>query len=57
MISAVLGQADTTQDALLVAGIVSIAAGVLIFLVPRVLNYIVALYLVASGVLLVIEAT
>ena len=41
----------------LVAGIVSIAFGVLIFVFPRFLNYLVAAYLVIVGVLLVLAAT
>jgi hypothetical protein len=41
----------------LIAGILSIGVGVLIFLVPRLLNYIVAAYLVVVGILLILEAT
>jgi amino acid permease len=41
----------------LVAGIVSLGTGVLIFLVPRLLNYIVAAYLVVVGILLILNAT
>jgi uncharacterized membrane protein HdeD (DUF308 family) len=41
----------------LVAGIVSIGVGVLIFVFPRLLNYIVAAYLVVVGILLILEAT
>jgi uncharacterized membrane protein HdeD (DUF308 family) len=41
----------------LVAGVVSIAFGVLIFVFPRFLNYLVAAYLVIVGVLLVLAAT
>ena len=41
----------------LIAGILSIGVGVLIFVVPRLLNYIVAAYLVVVGVLLILEAT
>ena len=36
---------------LVIAGIVSIALGVLIFIAPRLLNYIVAAYLVVIGVI------
>jgi uncharacterized membrane protein HdeD (DUF308 family) len=36
---------------LVIAGIVSVALGVLIFLVPRLLNYIVAAYLVVIGII------
>jgi uncharacterized membrane protein HdeD (DUF308 family) len=41
----------------LIAGIVSIGVGVLIFVFPRLLNYIVAAYLIAVGILLILEAT
>lgn len=46
-----------TQDRQLVAGIVSLAAGALIFVFPRLLNYLVAAYLVVVGVLLILAAT
>jgi hypothetical protein len=53
----VLAQAGAgVSGALLLAGIVAIAAGILILVVPRVLNYVVAIYLLASGVLLVLES-
>lgn len=41
----------------LVAGIVSLGTGVLIFLVPRLLSYIVAAYLVVVGIVLILNAT
>jgi hypothetical protein len=41
----------------LIAGIVSIGLGVLIFAIPSLLNYIVAAYFVVVGVLLILEAT
>jgi uncharacterized membrane protein HdeD (DUF308 family) len=41
----------------LIVGIVSVATGVLIFLVPRLLNYLVAAYLIVVGILLIIAAT
>jgi hypothetical protein len=46
-----------SENRQLVAGIVSLATGALIFLVPRLLNYIVAAYLVAVGIVLIIGAT
>lgn len=53
----VLAQADAGVSAgLLLAGIVAVVAGILILVVPRVLNYVVAIYLLASGVLLIIES-
>jgi uncharacterized membrane protein HdeD (DUF308 family) len=36
---------------LVIAGIVSIALGVLIFFIPRLLNYVVAAYLVVVGII------
>jgi uncharacterized membrane protein HdeD (DUF308 family) len=39
------------DDELIIAGIVSIALGLLIFAVPRLLNYIVAAYLIIIGVI------
>ena len=41
----------------LIAGTLSIGTGVLIFLFPRILNYIVAAYLIVVGVVLVLTAT
>ncbi|CAN5840518.1 hypothetical protein BH24ACT2_BH24ACT2_08100 [soil metagenome] len=53
----VLAQADNgLSTGLLLAGIVAVIAGALILALPRVLNYVVALYLVISGVLLIVEA-
>lgn len=49
-------QVDLARQNLLILGIVSVAAGVLILLVPRVLNYIVAIYLIVIGVLWIIAA-
>ena len=36
---------------LVIAGILSIALGVLIFFIPRLLNYVVAAYLVVVGII------
>lgn len=41
----------------LIGGIVSIGLGVLIFIFPRLLNYIVAAYFVLAGILLILAAT
>lgn len=52
-----LAQASSgLSPTLLVVGIVAIIAGLVILFVPRVLNYVVAIYLLASGVLLIIES-
>jgi uncharacterized membrane protein HdeD (DUF308 family) len=47
-VSIKVGAHDTE---LVVAGVVSVVLGVLIFLVPRLLNYIVAAYLIIIGVI------
>ncbi len=57
-LTAVLAQAngsgvDTPQ---LLIGIVSIVLGILILIMPRLLNYIVAAYLIIVGVLALIAA-
>ncbi|HEV2071515.1 MAG TPA: DUF3096 domain-containing protein [Acidimicrobiales bacterium] len=55
--AALLAQAATgVSTGLLLIGIIAVAAGILILVVPRVLNYVVAIYLLVSGVLLIIEA-
>jgi len=54
----VLGQVsvDTRgyDTELIIAGVVSIALGVLIFIVPRLLNYVVAAYLVVIGIIWIV---
>ncbi len=57
-VESLLAQAvdDGVRVPLLAAGIISIALGVLIFILPRLLNYIVAGYLVVVGALWLIEA-
>lgn len=50
----VLAQAELAQGNLLLLGIVSVLAGILILVVPRVLNYIVAAYLIIVGILWVV---
>jgi DUF3096 family protein len=47
-VSVKVGAHDTE---LVIAGIVSVALGLLIFLVPRLLNYIVAAYLIIVGII------
>jgi hypothetical protein len=55
MIATLLDQVSvnvgTHDTELVLAGIVSIALGILIFVVPRLLNYIVAAYLVIVGII------
>jgi len=55
--TSLLAQANLTGDTLLIAGIVSIVLGVLILVRPRLLNYVVAAYLIVVGVLWVLAAT
>jgi hypothetical protein len=44
------------QKNALILGVISLAFGVLILVVPRVLNYIVAFYLIAIGIVFVARA-
>jgi uncharacterized membrane protein HdeD (DUF308 family) len=55
MSSLLMAMTQAETNALLL-GIVSLAFGVLILLVPRVLNYVVALYLIVIGILFIIRA-
>lgn len=53
----VVAQVDNgISTGLLLAGIVAVLAGIVIFAIPRVLNYVVAIYLLTSGALLIFEA-
>jgi hypothetical protein len=42
---------DTTLSPLMIQSIIALIAGILILIVPRVLNYVVAIYLIIIGVL------
>ena len=46
-----LAKMTATQTNALILGIVSLGFGVLILIVPRALNYIVAFYLIAIGII------
>jgi uncharacterized membrane protein HdeD (DUF308 family) len=46
-----------SENRQLIAGIVSLATGVLILVFPAVLNYIVAVYLIVIGILFILVAT
>jgi hypothetical protein len=46
-----------TENRQLIAGIVSLVTGVAIFVFPRLLNYIVAAYLIIVGIVLILVAT
>lgn len=49
-----LAQVEVASGNLLVLGILSLLAGILIFVVPRVLNYVVAVYLIVVGILWIV---
>lgn len=49
-----LAQIEIVNASALLLGVLSVLAGILIFVVPKALNYIVALYLIAVGVLWII---
>jgi uncharacterized membrane protein HdeD (DUF308 family) len=55
MSSLLMARTQAETNALLL-GIVSLAFGVLILAVPRILNYVVALYLIVIGILFIIRA-
>ena len=49
-----IAQMTIPSTNLLVLGIVSVLAGILIFAVPRVLNYVVAAYLIIVGIIWIV---
>lgn len=49
-----LAQTEVGNGSLVLFGVLSVLAGILILIVPRVLNYIVAAYLIVTGLLWVI---
>ncbi len=55
-IAPVLAQIEVTGGNLLIWGIVSLIAGIAILIVPRILNYIVAGYLIIVGILQIVAA-
>jgi len=54
---AMLGGATEVSVNLTVPGIVALVAGILILLIPRLLNYIVAAYLIVIGFIQVFDVT
>ena len=52
--STVLAQAEIATGNLVLLGVVSLLAGILILVVPRVLNYVVAAYLIIVGILWIV---
>lgn len=51
-----LAQAQIAGGNVLIWGIISLLAGILILVVPRVLNYVVAGYLILVGILQIVAA-
>jgi uncharacterized membrane protein HdeD (DUF308 family) len=47
-------QVEVTSGNLILLGVLSVLAGILILVVPRVLNYIVAVYLILIGILWIV---
>jgi len=39
------------MDLVLLSPVIALIAGILILLMPRILNYVVAIYLIASGII------
>lgn len=56
LVAPLLAQVEVSSGNLLVLGIVSVLAGILILVVPRVLNYIVAAWLIVVGALWIIAS-
>lgn len=55
--SAILAQGAQVDINLTLPGILALGAGVLILIFPKVLNYIVAAYLIAIGLVLIFDVT
>ena len=53
-IATILAQIEVSSTNVLVLGVISLLAGILILVVPRVLNYIVAAWLIIVGILWII---
>lgn len=52
----ILAQVEVTSTSLLVLGIISLLAGIVILVAPRVLNYIVAAYLIVVGIIWIVSS-
>ena len=46
-----LGKKTMTIDPVIVSPLIALIAGILILLMPRLLNYVVAIYLIAIGII------
>ncbi len=45
------GEATMTIDPVVISPLIALIAGILILLMPRLLNYVVAIYLIAIGII------
>jgi hypothetical protein len=45
------GEAAMTLDPVVISPLIALIAGILILLMPRLLNYVVAIYLIAIGII------
>ena len=45
------GKKTMTMDPVLINPLIALIAGILILLMPRLLNYVVAIYLIATGII------
>ncbi|HUG88258.1 MAG TPA: DUF3096 domain-containing protein [Actinomycetota bacterium] len=53
--TALVAQASEVSLNLTLPGILALAAGILILILPTILNYIVAIYLIVTGAILVFD--
>lgn len=56
VLAPILAQVEVTSTSLLVLGIISLLAGIVILVAPRVLNYIVAAYLIIVGIIWIVSS-
>lgn len=57
MLETLLAQGEEISFTPNLTGFISLGAGILIFAVPKALNYIVAVYLIAVGLILLFNVT
>ncbi|HYZ10333.1 MAG TPA: DUF3096 domain-containing protein [Actinomycetota bacterium] len=57
MLEALLAQGEEISFTPNLTGFISLGAGILIFAIPQALNYIVAVYLIAVGLILLFNVT
>jgi hypothetical protein len=56
-LAAIVAQGEQVTFTPNLTGFISLGAGILIFLMPKALNYIVAIYLIVVGVILLFNIT